>query len=110
MCRGGKAGLVMKAENGWTSVFSSAPMLPARLMRNLAKLGGAHTYIDTEDVVWASRNLLGVCVKDAGKRVIRLPAKASTVRDLYSGQVLGKEVTSFDADFADRATRVFVVQ
>lgn len=106
---GGRAGLVIKPGNGWTSIFSSAPMLPARLLRNIAKLGGAHTYIESEDVVWASKNLLGVCVKDAGQRTIRLPARA-TVRDLFLGEPLGENVSSFEAGFTDRATRVFVVQ
>ncbi len=105
----GKPGLVVKGGKGWTAVFSSVPMLPARLMRNIAQLGGAHTYIDTEDVVWASKSLVAVCVKDAGKRTVRLPEKAN-VRDLYTGEVIGKGVASFDADFADRATRVFVVE
>ncbi len=105
----GKPGLVVKEGKGWTSVFSSGPLLPARLMRNIAQSAGVHTYIDTEDVVWASKELLAVCVKDAGKRTVRLP-KQATVRDLYSGEVVGKGADAFEADFADRATRVFVVE
>jgi hypothetical protein len=104
----GKPGLVVKEEKGWTSVFSSAPLLPAALMRNIVQLGGVHTYIDTEDVVWASKSLVAVCVKEAGKRTVRLPEKAD-VRDLYSGEVVGNGVKSFEADFPDRATRVFVL-
>jgi len=90
-------------------VFSSAPMLPPRLMRNIAQVAGVHTYIDTEDVVWASKSMVAVCVKDAGKRVVRLPRKAN-VRDLYSGESVGQGVDAFEADFADRATRVFVME
>jgi hypothetical protein len=105
----GRPGLVVKEEKGWTSVVSSAPMLPARLLRNIARFAGAHTYIDTEDVVWASKSLVAVCVKDAGPRTVRLPKRAD-VRDLYSGEVIGKGVTAFEADFADRATRVFAVE
>lgn len=105
----GKPGLVVKTENGWTSVVSSAPMLPARLMRNLAQIAGVHTYIDTEDVVWASKRMVAVCVKDGGKRTVRLPKK-SNVRDLYSGEVIGRGIASFEAQFAERATRVFVVE
>ena len=105
----GKPGLVVKAAKGWTSVFSSAPMLPPRLMRNIAQFAGVHTYIETEDVVWASKSMVAVCVKDAGKRVVRLPRKAD-VRDLYSGESVGKGVDAFEADFADRATRVFVME
>ncbi len=105
----GKPGLVVKAEKGWTSVFSSVPMLPTRLMRNIAQYAGVHTYIDTEDVVWASKEMIGVCVKDAGKRTVRLPEKAD-VRDLYSGEIVGKDVDAFEADFTGRATRVFVLE
>lgn len=105
----GRPGLVVKEGEGWTSVFSAAPLLPARLMRNLAALGGAHAYIDTEDVVWASKGLVAVCVKEAGKRTVRLPEKA-TVRDLYTGEVLGKGVTAFEVEFVERQTRVFVVE
>ena len=105
----GKPGLVVKSEKGWTSVFSAVPMLPTRLMRNIVQSAGVHTYIDTEDVVWASKEMVAVCVKDAGKRVVRLPRKAN-VRDLYSGEIVGKGLKSFEADFADRATRVFAVE
>lgn len=105
----GKPGLVVKTEKEWTSVFSAVPMLPTRLMRNIAQVAGVHTYIDTADVVWASKDLLGICVKDAGKRRVRLPKKAD-VLDLYSGEVVGENIDAFEADFADRATRVFVVE
>ena len=105
----GKPGLVVKSEKGWTSVFSSVPLLPTRLMRNIALLAGIHTYIDTEDVVWASKDLMAVCVKEAGKRVVRLPRKAN-VHDLYSGEVVGKDVDFFKANFAARTTRVFVLE
>ncbi len=105
----GKPGLVVKQAKGWTSVFSSVPMLPARLMRNIAQFAGVHTYVDTEDVVWASKSLVAVCVKDAGKRTVKLPKKAQ-VRDLYSGEIVGKGISAFEADFADHATRVFVVE
>ncbi|MDX9868715.1 MAG: hypothetical protein RBT78_12415 [Kiritimatiellia bacterium] len=104
----GRAALVVKAGEGWTSVFSTVPMLPARLMRNLARAAGGHRYIDSEDVVWASKNLLAVCARDAGKRVIRLPGKAD-VRDLYTGETVGKDVTVFEAEFGKNATRVFTV-
>lgn len=105
----GKPGLVVKTEGGWTSVVSSAPMLPSRLMRNIAQLAGVHTYIDTEDVVWASKSLLAVCVKDGGKRTVRLP-RAANVRDLYSGEFVGKGIIAFEAGFADHATRLFVIE
>jgi hypothetical protein len=83
--------------------------LPTSLLRRIAQLAGVHTYTDTEHVVWASRSLLAVCVQQPGKRTIKLPRKAN-VRDLYTGAEIGKGMEQFEADFADHATRVFVLE
>ena len=105
----GRAGLVVKDHGTWTSVYSSAPLLPASLLRRLAQRAGVHLYIDTEDVVWASHDLLAVSVHQPGPRTIHLP-RTVDVSDLYDGSVVGCGVDSFQADFPDRATRVFLLQ
>lgn len=102
----GKPGLVVKEHQGWTAIHSAAPLLPSSLLRRIAQHGGVHLYVDTEDVVWATRDLVAVSVKQPGARTIRLPRKAK-VRDLYSGETIGVGIDRFQADFADRATRVF---
>jgi hypothetical protein len=66
-------------------------------------------YIDTPDVVWASKQLLGVCVHNGGPRTIHLP-RAAKVRDLYEGTTLGDGGDSFEADFAPDATRLFAIE
>jgi hypothetical protein len=104
----GKPGFVVKRQDGWTAIYSAVPMLPAPLLRRIAQLGGVHQYIETEDVVWASRDLVAVCVKEGGRRTIRLPRPAR-VRDLFTGQEIAAGSASFEADFAPRQTRVFVV-
>lgn len=105
----GRPGLVMREHGTWTAVYSSAPLLPASLLRRLAQRAGVHLYIDTDDVVWASRDLLAVSVHRPGPRTIRLPRTAD-VSDLYAGTVVARRVDAFQADFPDRGTRVFVLQ
>ena len=105
----GKPGLVVKEHTDWTAVYSAAPLLPAALMRQIARRAGVHLYIDTDDVVWATRDLVGVSVKEPGTRTVRLPRKAN-IRDLYSGKPIGKAIDHFQAEFPDRATRVFVTE
>ena len=105
----GRPGLVVKAGEGWTSVFSTAPLLPARLMRAIVEGAGVHTYIETDDVVWANRQMVAVSVKEGGRRKVRLP-RAGCVRDLYSGEYVAQDVAEFETDFAEHATRVFVVE
>jgi hypothetical protein len=102
-------GLVVKRYDDWTAIYSSAPMLPATLLRNIAQAGGAHLYIDTADVVWASQELLAVCVKEPGKREIRLPRTAS-VKNLYNGTVVGEGIDRFTVEFGDRATWLFSIR
>ena len=105
----GKPGLVAKEHADWTAIHSAAPLLPATLMRRIAQRAGAHLYVETDDVVWATRDLVGVSVKEPGTRTIRLPRKAN-VRDLYSGKLIGTAIDHFQAEFPDRATRVFVLE
>ena len=105
----GLAGLVVKEADGWTAIHSAAPMLPASLLRRIALHAGVHLYIETEDVVWASQDLVAVSVREPGTRSVRLPRRA-TVRDLYTGEQVGRDTDAFEADFADRATRVFALE
>ena len=105
----GQPGLVVKKFDNWTAVYSAAPMLPTKLLRNIAQAAGAHLYIDTPDVVWATREMLAVCVKEPGRREIRLP-RTATVKNLYTGTVVGEGIKEFTVDFDDRATWLFSVR
>jgi len=105
----GRAGLVVKEHGTWTAVYSAAPLLPATLLRRLSQLAGVHQYLDTEDVVWASRDLVAISVQQPGARTIQLPRSAD-VSDLYQATEVGRGVRSFSADFKDRSTRVFVLR
>jgi hypothetical protein len=105
----GRAGLVVKTQPGWTAVFSAVPMLPASLLRRIADLGGVHEYIATPDVVWASREMVAVSVREPGLRKIKLP-RTAMVRDLSSGQEIAQAADSFEVSFGPRATRLFLIR
>jgi hypothetical protein len=105
----GRPGFVCKRFADWTAVFCAAPSIDLAVWVRLAEMAGVHRYIDTPDVVWASRNLIGVSVKEPGPRTIRLRAPAA-VRDLWTGRLLASGAREFTAEFGDRATRVFVVK
>jgi hypothetical protein len=105
---GGRAGLVVKPHHGWTAIYSAAPLMPVPLLRRIAELGNVHCYTAPGDVVWATHDLLGVSVHRPGLRVIMLPRPA-TVMDLYRGTRVGDNLRSFQAEFEERATRVFTL-
>jgi hypothetical protein len=104
----GTPALVVREHGDWTAVYSAAPLLPSPLFRHLAAQAGVHLYVDTPDVVWASRDLVGVSVAEPGVRGLRLP-RAATVTDLYSGAELGRSTAELSVDFDARQTRVFVL-
>jgi len=100
-----KPGLVAKKQPGWTSVYSSAPILPAALLRNIARAAGCHIYSDANDVVYASRNFLCVYAPKGGTRLIRLPQKSRVV-DLLENRVLADGTNEFELTMALNSTKL----
>ncbi len=88
-----RPGLVVKEQPGWTSVYSSAPIVPAALLRSIAANAGCHIYSDADDVVYANKSFLVIYAPTAGARTIRLPQPARVI-DLLEKKTLstgGKE-------------------
>ena len=94
---GGRAGLVARKFNNWTSIFSAAPGVPALLLRDIARSAGVHIYSDSDDALYANRSLIGLYARTAGAKRITLP-QATDVYDLVHGKVLARHVTEFTAD------------
>lgn len=103
-----KPGLVVKQMPGWTSIYSSAPILPASLLRNIARAAGCHIYSDGGDVVYADREFLGVYSPAGGNRTIRLPER-STVTDLLTGKVVAEDAFEFSTDLPSNITLLLKV-
>jgi hypothetical protein len=89
-------GLVVKKQDGWTSVYSAAPIVSHEVIRGIAKAAGCHIYSDAGDVVYANRDFLVVyAANGGGTRTIRLPQK-SRVTDPVDEKTLAESVEQFD--------------
>lgn len=89
-------GLVVKQQpGGWTSVYSSAPILPAALLRNILRAAGGHIYSDANDVVYANKNFLCIYAPKGGSRTVHLPERARVV-DLLENRVLTEGASEFE--------------
>jgi len=106
----GRAGLVRRDFGSWTTVYSSAPKLPATLLRELAAQAGVHNYLrnpQPHDVVYANHSMLAVCVSEPGPRSVVLP-RPCDVYDLFEGdQPLATTAREFTAPFARNQTKLF---
>ena len=86
------------------------PTSPGRpgILRNLARLAGAHIYSDTDDALYAGRGVIALHARTAGPKAIQLPRQLR-VRELLGGD--GRERTTDRIEFDASAfeTRVFEV-
>jgi hypothetical protein len=106
----GRAGLVRRDFDAWTTVYSSAPKLPAALLRQLAAQAGVHCYLrkpEPNDVIYASRSLVALCVSEPGPRCVVLP-RACDVFDLFDGsKAIATAAREFTVTLARNQTKLF---
>ena len=104
-----KPGLVRKGQDGWMSIYSAAPIVPAPLLRELAKSAGCHIYDDANDVVTANASFLSIYSPHGGERTIRLPMK-SNVTDLLENKTIVRGVTEFPLTLAANQSVLFQLE
>ena len=104
-----KPGLVMKKQQGWTSIYSAAPILPAALLRNLARSAGVHIYSDAGDVVYADRNYVSIYAPTGGKRTVHL-RQSARVTDAVAGKVIAESARDFPLEMAPNSTVILRVE
>jgi hypothetical protein len=104
-----RPGLLVKEQEGWTSVYSSAPILPAALLRNIARAAGCHIYSEADDVVYASGNSLAIYSPSGGARTIRLPRPARVV-DLITKRTLSEGKKEFSLTMPANTAKLLALQ
>lgn len=91
----------------WTSIYCSAPNLPAPVLRGIAKFAKVHIYNESGDVLHVSRDLLGVHTISGGKRTFRLPEKVQEVYDLVANKTVAKNTGQFEVTLKTLSSYLF---
>lgn len=76
-------GLVKKQVGDASSIFSSAPCIPARILKNLFSQAGCQVFADDGEIVYANKSFLSVCGLPTKRIVLNLSADA-ILFDLFS--------------------------
>ena len=97
-----KTGLAQKAQDGWTSIYSAAPIVSEKLLGGFAAAAGCNLY-SPHDNVYANDQFLAIYSPAGGDRTIKLPKK-STVVDLLSSKTVAENVTEFPWKFHPQET------
>ncbi|MBO4298331.1 MAG: hypothetical protein J5998_05990, partial [Clostridia bacterium] len=101
-----ETGFAIARRNNYTCAWSVAPMVPAGVLRGLAREAGAHIYTDEEDVIYAGHDMLMLHTVRTGDKAITLPREAD-VYDAFSGQLIARKVTSFTDRLQAGHTRLY---
>jgi hypothetical protein len=102
-----RPGLGVKEYTEWKSIYSAVPNLPAWILRGMARYAGVHLYSEAGDVLYATKELLGVHTAGGGKRLYRLPEEVEVVYDLYEQREVAREVNQFRVELEPASTRLF---
>ncbi len=102
-----RAGLGVKEFSEWKSVYCAVPNLPAGVLRGVARYAGVHLYSEAGDVLYATRELLGVHTAGGGEREFSLPGKVEQVYELFTGQEVAKDCDRFQVRLAPSSTALY---
>ncbi|MCF7853704.1 MAG: hypothetical protein K9N51_02815 [Candidatus Pacebacteria bacterium] len=92
-----KPAFAVKPFDSWTSVYIGAKILPATILRAIARKAGVHIYLDdsdriwpfrTSDIVYASQQFVAVTADVGDKKTVRFPTKVKSVRNALTGREL----------------------
>jgi hypothetical protein len=100
-------GFVVKEFPGWNSVYSSAPNLPANVLRGIARYAGVHVYNGDGDTLYATRDLLAVHTASGGVRDFHLKSKVEIVYNLFERTTLAREMDRFQTILAPASSVLF---
>jgi hypothetical protein len=90
----GLTGFAIKRFPNWRSIWISANVIPAKILRNICLYAGVHIYDYNEDIIYANRSWLAIHLASDGERRIFLPGKYEVVSAI-DGKVIGKSISSF---------------
>ena len=103
----GKTAVALKRMPGWNSLYIGVPQFTPELVRAIARFGGAHVWSEAGDVVVRPGN--GHLLIHSGHEAvvkITLPAPATQVVDVATGEVLGRQCSTLELPIGKNRTRL----
>jgi hypothetical protein len=106
LTHGGRAGLVVKETGEGRRYSSSTLLVPPGLLRNIARLAGAHVWVNGNDTVRANGSFVAVSATAPGKKVLHLPRETDVV-DVKTDRLVARKTRTLELDLPPKATRIF---
>lgn len=98
-------GFVFKDFKNWKSFYSSVPVVPSFILREMAKMAGCHIFCKDDVVIYGNKSFLSMVADKKGEYVVGLPEKKK-IYDLFTGKFIG-ERKEFSQIFEDGETKLW---
>ncbi len=106
-----RVGLAGKGDGRWRSAtIAKYDAVGSDVLRALASQAGVTSYVDDDSPVYASENLVAVHSKFGGVKKITLPRKVESVVEAFSGKRVAENCESFEYEFAEPETALFILK
>jgi hypothetical protein len=105
----GRIAAAVKHAGGWTSVLVGTLRATPTLLREIARLAGAHVYLRSDDVVIAGGGLVAVHATSDGEKVVHLPRNA-TAKDAWTGAAIGGAAMNLRFAMKRGETRMLLIK
>ena len=102
--------LTTRQMDGWQSVYSPQPNVPASVLRRLAREAGAHIYCEVEEPLYANDRLIALHTIEGGKRTVTLPKTCRRVTEVFSGRVVAENADRFEDTLTAPCTVLYEVE
>ena len=111
-----KAAYAVKDLGDWRSIYIGSKILPANILRSIAREAGVHIYLEDGDYIWpfrkndiiyANKNYLAIVAEVEDNKRILLPKVYKTVMDAFSGEVLANNSDVVELIMTAGETRIF---
>ena len=100
-------GEVAVAEKG-NIVFHGGARLDTAFIRDIARKEGVHIYIDTDENLHASNDIVSIHARSKGVKTIRLPRRCDVV-EIYSGRTVARDTDVIEIPMEAFDTQVFLL-
>jgi hypothetical protein len=105
----GKPAMMMRERGSWRSIWCGVPNIPAGLLREIARLAGAHIYSETDDFLVANRFMVSLHAKETGEKTVSLPRR-TCVTDAFSKQCVIADSDKFTVHMETGETGVWLLE
>ncbi len=103
-----RPGFCIKDFGDWTSIYAGAPVIPAALLRNMAKFAGVHIYSEDPHVLYANKNFVAIHTIRSGRKTIHLPQRAN-VYDVFEKREIAKNTAAFVDNIPAHTTKLYYI-